>query len=66
MNETTSNKILHNVRQAVAVTLILLLLCGFVFPVVLSGLSAVLFPHQAKGSMVTADGQSSAFQGTAP
>ena len=56
MNETTSNKILHNVRQAVAVTLILLLLCGFVFPVVLSGLSAVLFPHQAKGSIVTADG----------
>lgn len=56
MNETTSNKILHNVRQTVVVTLILLLLCGFIFPVVLSGLSAVLFPHQAKGSMVTADG----------
>ena len=56
MNETTSNKILHNVRQTVVVTLILLLLCGFIFPVVLSGLSAVLFPHQAKGSIVTADG----------
>lgn len=57
MNETTSSKkALHNVRQAVAVTLVLLLLCGFVFPVVLSGLSAVFFPHQAKGSLVTADG----------
>ena len=57
MNETTSSKkALHNVRQAVAVTLVLLLLCGFVFPIVLSGLSAVFFPHQAKGSLVTADG----------
>lgn len=45
MNETTSSKkALHNVRQAVAVTLVLLLLCGFVFPIVLSGLSAVFSP----------------------
>lgn len=46
----------HGVRQSVCVTLVLLVLCGLLFPVVLSGLSAVLFPHQAKGSMVTAEG----------
>lgn len=47
---------LHNVRQGVMVTLVLLLLCGFLFPVVLSGLSAVLFPGQAGGNLVEVDG----------
>ena len=57
MNETRNEKkILGNVRQAVVVTLVLLLLCGFLFPVVLTGISAVHFPRQAKGSLVTADG----------
>ena len=46
----------HNIRQAVLVTVVLLVLCGLVFPVLLSGLSAVIFPSQAKGSLVTADG----------
>ena len=44
-------------RQPVLVTLVLLFLCGFAFPVVLSGLSAVIFPHQSAGSLVTADGK---------
>ena len=51
------NGMIHNVRQAVLVTVVLLLLCGFIFPVLLSGLSALIFPHQANGSLVTADGQ---------
>ena len=55
MNDTNKQTAVHWIRQSVAVTLILLLLCGFVFPVVLSGLSAVMFPSQAKGSLVTAD-----------
>lgn len=50
------NGMIHNVRQAVLVTVVLLLLCGFIFPVLLSGLSALIFPHQANGSLVTADG----------
>lgn len=58
MNETTrKNGFAGGLRQAVVVTLILLFLCGFLFPVVLSGLSAVIFPDQAKGSLVTADGE---------
>lgn len=56
MNETKrKNGLAGGLRQAVAVTFILLLLCGFLFPMVLSGLSAVMFPSQAKGSLVTAD-----------
>ena len=50
------NGMIHNVRQAVLVTVVLLLLCGFIFPVLLSGLSALICPHQANGSLVTADG----------
>ena len=58
MNEITNkNTRFHGLRQSLVVTLILLLLCGFVFPVLLSGISAVIFPSQANGSLVYADGQ---------
>ena len=57
MNDTNKQTVVHWIRQSVAVMLTLLLLCGFVYPVVLSGLSAVIFPSQAKGSLVTADGE---------
>lgn len=58
MNDTSNkNRFLHNIRQAVVVTLVLLLICGLIFPVALSGLSAVIFPYQANGSLVEADGK---------
>ena len=58
MNETTNkNTFFHGLRQSLVVTFVLLLLCGFVFPVLLSGISAVIFPSQANGSLVYADGQ---------
>ena len=38
--DANKKAMLHNIRQALVVTLVLLLLCGFVFPVLLSGLSA--------------------------
>ena len=57
MYDTNKRTAVRWVRQCVVVTLILLLLCGVGFPVALSGLSAVMFPSQAKGSLVTADGE---------
>lgn len=58
MNETTNKSaFFHGLRQSLVVTLIFLLLCGFVFPVLLSGISTVIFPSQANGSLVYADGQ---------
>lgn len=58
MNETTNKTpFFHGLRQSLVVTLILLLLCGFVFPVLLSGISSVIFPSQANGSLVYADGE---------
>lgn len=57
MTDTSKKKaFLCTLRQSVTLTLVLLLLCGFVFPVVLSGLSSIFFPKQANGSLVTADG----------
>ena len=58
MNESEKKgTFLHNVRQSVLVTLTLLVLCGLGFPVVLSGLSALFFPSQAKGSLVEVNGE---------
>ena len=56
MKEHTKN-LLHNIRQAVTVSLVLMLVCGFLFPALLNGLSALLFPHQAAGSLIEADGR---------
>ena len=58
MNETTNKNILfHGLRQSLVVTLLVLLLCGLVFPVLLSGISAVIVPSQANGSLIYADGR---------
>ena len=40
MDEVTyKNTFFHSLRQSLVMALILLLLCGFVFPVLLSGIS---------------------------
>lgn len=44
-------------RQAIVTTLSLLLLCGLAYPVLLSALSVVIFPDQAKGSLIEQDGK---------
>lgn len=49
--------LLHNGRQVILVTVILLVICGLLFPLLLTGLSSVLFPHQANGSLIEVDGQ---------
>lgn len=54
---TTKTTLSQYIRQSVVVTLLLLFICGFAFPVVLSGLSALLFPEQSEGSLVTAGGK---------
>lgn len=51
---------LTGARQAVVVTVILMLLCGFLFPLVMTGLSSVLFPYQAGGSLIEVDGKPAA------
>lgn len=53
----TMNGLLHNSRQVVLITVVLLIICGLLFPLLLTGLSSVLFPHQANGSLIEVDGR---------
>ena len=50
-------RILHSARQTIGVTVILMLVCGLLFPCLLTGLSALIFPHQAGGNLLTVNGQ---------
>ena len=50
-------RILHSARQTIGVTVILMLVCGLLFPCLLTGLSALIFPHQAGGTLLTVNGQ---------
>ncbi|MDO4439083.1 MAG: potassium-transporting ATPase subunit KdpC [Eubacteriales bacterium] len=50
-------EMLHNSKQAFGVSLVLMLICGFAFPLLLTGLSAIIFPHQAGGSLIEVNGK---------
>ena len=49
--------ILKEIRKPFLVTLVLLLICGLIYPLLLTGISQVLFPKQANGSLIMVDGQ---------
>lgn len=44
-------------RPAAVLLTVFSLLCGLVYPAVITGFAQVLFPHQANGSLVTVDGK---------
>ena len=46
-----------HLRPAIVLTLLLCVITGFVYPGVVTGLAQLLFPWQAHGSLVTADGR---------
>jgi K+-transporting ATPase ATPase C chain len=47
----------NQLRPAIVLTLVLCLITGAIYPAVVTGLAQVLFPHQANGSLVTANGR---------
>jgi len=47
----------NQLRPAILLTLVLMLLTGFLYPGVVTGLAQVLFPRQANGSMIESRGQ---------
>lgn len=49
--------ILKGIKKPFLVTLALLLICGLAYPLLLTGISQVIFPKQANGSLVTVDGK---------
>jgi len=44
--------LIHHLRTAVLMTMVLTILLGIVYPLVMTGLGQVLFPSQANGSLV--------------
>lgn len=49
--------IFRNARQAITVTVVLMVICGLIYPLALTGVSQVVFPKQANGSLITVDGK---------
>ena len=47
----------NQLRPAIVVTVVLCLITGAVYPAVVTGLAQLLFPRQANGSLVTANGR---------
>lgn len=47
----------NQLRPAIAVTLVLMVLTGLIYPGIVTGLAQVFFPRQASGSLVTVNGQ---------
>ena len=43
--------------QSVLCLMVLTVLAGFVYPLVVTGIAAVAFPHQAHGSLIVRDGR---------
>lgn len=48
---------LKGIRKPFSVTLVLLLICGLAYPLLLTGISQLIFPRQANGSLLIIDGQ---------
>lgn len=48
---------LKSLKKAVLVTVVLLIICGFLYPLLMTGLAQLLFPKQANGSLVTVNGK---------
>ena len=44
-------------RPAVVITLLLVIVTGFIYPGIVTGLARLIFPNQANGSLVYANGQ---------
>ncbi|QHI72329.1 K(+)-transporting ATPase subunit C [Aminipila terrae] len=49
------SNLLKGIKKPFLVTLALLLICGLAYPLFLTGISQVIFPKQANGSLITAD-----------
>ncbi len=48
---------LKSLRPIIGLTLVSLLICGILFPLVITGIGQVFFPYQANGELVQLNGQ---------
>lgn len=49
---------MKSIGTALRATIVLLIICAFIYPLSLLGIGQLLFPHQANGSMVTVNNKS--------
>lgn len=56
MNERIKSS-LASLWKATRVTLVLLVLCGLIYPVLMSGVSKLVFPYQSGGNLIMAGGK---------
>jgi K+-transporting ATPase ATPase C chain len=54
----TNNSFKSHLRPAVTITVVLIVITGFVYPGVVTAAAQLLFPRQANGSLVQRDGRS--------
>jgi K+-transporting ATPase ATPase C chain len=47
----------NQLRPAIVVTLVLMVITGLIYPAIVTGVAQLLFPRQANGSLITAHGQ---------
>ena len=47
----------NGIKKPILITLILFLICGLIYPLLMTGISQLLFPHQANGSLIEVDGK---------
>ena len=50
-------KFLRHFRLAFLFAIAMFVICGFIYPMVLTGVSQVVFPSQSNGSLVEVDGK---------
>lgn len=50
-------KYLKSIKTALSVSIMMFLICGFAYPMLLTGISQIVFPDQANGSLVEMDGE---------
>lgn len=48
---------MKTIKKAIGLSLALFVICGFMFPMLMTGISQLLFPYQANGSLLSEDGQ---------
>ena len=50
-------KLLKSLKGPVMITVVLMIICGLLFPLLLTGLSSIIFPKQAGGSLIEVEGK---------
>lgn len=55
--EKSIKRCFDSIKKPILVTIVLLIICGFLYPLLMTGLAQLLFPHQANGSLIEIDGK---------